>query len=82
MTKEQYNIKKDTFENWQKAINFIPKENEVIIYTDTDQQKIGNGIDRLEDLPFINYNSYFVDGNTLVINTFSQKGDKKDGRPF
>jgi hypothetical protein len=37
MIKETTYIKKDTTENWNKAKNFIPKENEVIIYTDTEQ---------------------------------------------
>ena len=43
MIKEQSFIKKDTSENWNKAKNFIPKENEVIIYTDLEKKKIGNG---------------------------------------
>ena len=72
MIKEQNFIKKDTLENWSKAKNFIPKENEIIIYTDINQQKIGNGINRLEELPFINYDTYSVKGNTLIINTFPQ----------
>ena len=69
MIKEQSFIKKDTSENWEKAKNFIPKENEVIIYTDLNEKKIGNGISKLSDLPFINMNSYFVDGTTLIIET-------------
>ena len=43
MVKEQTLIKKDTTENWSKAKNFIPKENEIIIYTDINKKKIGNG---------------------------------------
>ena len=53
MIKEQSFIKKDTFENWNKAKNFIPKDNEVIIYTDLDKKKIGNGKNLLNELPFI-----------------------------
>ena len=69
MIKEQIYLKKDTTENWNKAKNFIPKENEVIIYTDTNQQKIGNGKDLLSALPFIDLNYYSVDGTTLIIDT-------------
>ena len=69
MTKEQIYLKKDTSENWSKAKNFIPKENEVIIYTDTNQQKIGNGKDLLSELPFIDLNFYSVEGTTLIIET-------------
>lgn len=69
MIKEQVYLKKDTTENWNKAKNFIPKENEVIIYTDTNQQKIGDGKSLLSELPFIDQNFYFVDGTTLVIET-------------
>ena len=68
MIKEQVFIKKDTTENWKKAKNFIPKENEVIIYTDTEQQKIGDGKTKLNELPFVDQNFYSVDGTTLVIN--------------
>lgn len=33
MKKEQVFIKEDTQENWEKAVNFIPKLNEIIIYS-------------------------------------------------
>ena len=69
MIKETTYIKKDTSENWEKAKNFIPKKNEVIIYTDTQQQKIGDGKNKLNDLPFIDQTYYSVDGTTLIINT-------------
>ena len=69
MIKETTYIKKDTSENWEKAKNFIPKENEVIVYTDTQQQKIGDGKNKLNDLPFIDQTYYSVDGTTLIINT-------------
>ena len=69
MIKEQTILKKDTTENWSKAKNFIPKENEIIIYTDTEQQKIGDGKTKLNELPFIDLNFYSVDGTTLIIDT-------------
>lgn len=68
MIKEQTLIKKDTSENWSKAKNFIPKLNEVIIYIDKGM-KIGNGKTKVNDLPFINNNEYFIEEDTLIINT-------------
>ena len=76
MIKENTVIKKDTTENWNKAKNFIPKENEVIVYTDTEQQKIGDGKTLLNKLPFIDLNFYSVEGTTLIIETQNfQKGE-------
>ena len=69
MIKEQSFIKKDTSENWEKAKNFIPKENEVIIYTDIEMKKIGDGKTLLNELPFIDLNFYSVEGTTLIIET-------------
>ena len=76
MEKEQTLIKKDTSENWKKAKNFIPKENEVIIYTDLEKKKIGNGISKLNELSFIDSDFCFVEGTTLVIN--SEKIERGD----
>lgn len=69
MIKEQTLIKKDTSINWNKAKNFIPKENEIIIYTDFNSIKIGNGKTKVNDLPFVDNNEYAVEEDTLVINT-------------
>lgn len=71
MIKEQTLIKKDTSENWNKAKNFIPKEKEIIIYTDLLPygMKIGDGITKVADLPFTDINAYSVEEDTLVINT-------------
>lgn len=74
MIKEQSFIKKDTFENWNKAKNFIPKDNEVIIYTDLDKKKIGNGKNLLNELPFIDLEQWSVDGTTLIINSNKIEG--------
>lgn len=68
MEKEQTFIKKDTTENWNKAKRFVPKENEIIIYTDAGT-KIGDGKTLLQDLPFIDQSFYSIDGTTLVIET-------------
>ena len=69
MIKEQTLIKKDTSTNWSKAKNFIPKENEIIIYTDFNGIKIGNGKTKVNDLPFVDNNEYNIEDDTLVINT-------------
>ena len=69
MIKEQTLIKKDISINWNKAKNFIPKENEIIMYTDFNSIKIGNGKTKVNDLPFVDNNEYMVEEDTLVINT-------------
>ena len=71
MIKEQTLIKKDTSTNWNKAKNFIPKENEVLIYTDFNPNriKIGDGKTKVNDLPFVDNNEYSIEEDTLVINT-------------
>ena len=76
MIKEQSFVKKDTSENWSKAKNFIPKENEIIIYTDLEKKKIGNGKNLLSELPFIDLDFCSVDGTTLIIN--SEKIERGD----
>lgn len=45
-------IKNDTSENWAKA-TFVPKEDEIILYTDLLKIKIGDGKSSINDLPFI-----------------------------
>jgi len=67
MIKENAIIKKDSFENWSKAKNFIPKKGEIIVYIDMGT-KIGDGKTKVNDLPFIDYNSYSIEGSTLIIN--------------
>ena len=74
MIKEQSFIKKDTSENWSKAKNFIPKENEVIVYTDLEKKKIGDGKNLLNNLPFIDLDFFIVDGTTLIINSENIEG--------
>jgi hypothetical protein len=51
--------KHDTEENWLKATGFTPKQGELIIYDvdanyDYERAKIGDGINNVNDLPFIN----------------------------
>lgn len=66
MKRENTLVKEDTFENWSKAKNFIPKKHEVIIYTNLGT-KIGDGQTKVNDLPFINKKEYMVNGTTLII---------------
>ena len=42
----------DTSENWAKALNFIPLAGEIIIYSDTKQIKVGDGVTNVNDLEF------------------------------
>lgn len=67
-------IKRDTYVNWSKAINFIPKENEVIIYDceNGTKIKIGDGKTSVIDLPFIQdefsiSNITDIDDETVII---------------
>ena len=53
--------KHDVESNWLLATNFIPMNGEIIIYDEDDNYnykriKIGNGIDNVNDLSFINTN--------------------------
>lgn len=44
--------KKDISDNWDIS-TLIPYEGELILYTDLNKMKMGNGIDLPRDLPFI-----------------------------
>ena len=71
MIKENTLIKKDTSINWNKAKNFIPKEQEIIVYSDFNPIgiKIGDGKTKIHNLPFVDNNQYDVEEDTLIINT-------------
>lgn len=45
--------KVDTKANWDKATNFVPLKGEVIIYSDLNQAKIGDGVTKVSALPFL-----------------------------
>lgn len=69
--KKQITLKHDLAENWEKAINFIPKLNELIlydgvlengVYIELPRLKRGDGQTRLNDLPFLDAS----DSNTEV----------------
>lgn len=46
-------LKYDTLENWEKAINFAPKEGEICIYSDIPALKVGDGETLINDLPYL-----------------------------
>lgn len=55
----RFTLKNDTEENWKKAVNFIPKKGEPIIYNKDAKHnysriKIGDGITKVSNLPFSN----------------------------
>lgn len=69
----------ETAADWKKAVNFIPKKNQIIIYDGEKidgiyikppRIKIGNGIQTVSDLPFESTPAveYLEDGKILVIN--------------
>lgn len=60
--KERIQVKHDIAANWAKAVNFIPLAGELIIYDgiiedgiyiEQPKLKIGDGIHKLAELPFI-----------------------------
>ena len=70
MEKSSATIKVDTSENWKKAINYIPDKFTIIVYNDVDENppkiKIGDGIHKVNDLPFLTNNKEVKD-NTLIL---------------
>ena len=42
----------DTSENWAKAENFIPLQGELIIYSDVNRIKVGDGVTNVNNLSF------------------------------
>ena len=64
--KERIQIKHDIAANWAKAVNFIPLAGELIIYDgviengiyiEQPKLKVGDGIHKLAELPFIEINN-------------------------
>ena len=63
-------IKREKERDWQKAINFIPKENQIIVYDCKNGDikfKIGDGVTKVNDLNFVDDGSFTVaDGSFIV----------------
>ena len=60
--KKQITLKHDLSVNWAKAINFVPKIDELILYdgvmengtyVELPRLKQGDGVTKLKDLPFL-----------------------------
>jgi hypothetical protein len=60
--KKQITLKHDLSDNWAKAVNFIPKLDELILYDgvmengkyiELPRLKRGDGVTKLKDLPFL-----------------------------
>lgn len=67
-------IKRDTELNWEKAKNFIPKKDEVIIYdcVNTTKIKIGDGITKVNELNFVeevipSLSAQYIDDETIIL---------------
>lgn len=67
-------IKRDTELNWEKAKNFIPKKDEVIIYdcATATKIKIGDGITKVNDLEFAeevipSLNAQYITDETIIL---------------
>ena len=67
--KTRIQLKNDTEANWNKAINFIPKQGEIIIYSADDSHpysrlKVGDGSTTVISLPFIDAGT--INGEVLA----------------
>lgn len=81
--KERIQIKHDIAENWAKAKNFIPLSGELILYdgviedgkyTAKPQLKIGDGIHKLNELPFFEPQTHIEDNNKMEYEYESDTG--------
>lgn len=66
--KARIQLKNDTEENWNKAINFVPLQGEIIIYSADNSHpfsriKVGDGITTVIKLPFVNTDG--INGTTI-----------------
>jgi len=68
MTKSNAIVKVDSFENWSKAVNYIPDSFTILVYTydnESPKVKIGDGIHKVNELPFLSNRQVVED--TLVL---------------
>lgn len=68
MIKSNAVVKVDSEENWNKAVNYIPDTFTIIVYTyenESPKVKIGDGINKVRDLPFLANRT--VEEETLVL---------------
>lgn len=75
----RFTLKNDTEENWKKAVNFVPKKGEPIIYNKDAKHnysriKIGDGSTKVSNLPFVdidNVAKLHADNTFTGVNTFN-----------
>lgn len=63
-------MKREKETDWAKAINFIPKDREIIVYDCLNGDikfKIGDGKTNVNDLPFTDDNLFTVLDGTFVV---------------
>ena len=74
--KTRIQLKNDTEANWNKAINFVPREGEVIIYSTDDTHpfsrlKVGDGNTTIINLPFVGADkitcNQTIENETLIL---------------
>lgn len=58
--------KNGTSVEWEKATSFIPKKGELILYTDLNKIKIGDGVTVVGDLPFSDDDKVSKAGDTMT----------------
>lgn len=64
----------DTTENWDKAINFVPKKGEIIVYSDgggtgVPKMKVGDGTTKVGSLKFIESDGKLPAGRKISLGT-------------
>lgn len=75
--------KHDTEANWNKAVNFIPKQGELIVY-DSDENcnyqriKIGDGVTNVNSLPFVNIQVDWDQADNTKLDYIKNKPDEND----
>lgn len=73
----------DTEANWLKAVNFIPKNGEIIVYApdenyDTPRMKIGDGVTKVNDLPFMTNQSDWNQSDENAIDYIKNKPTEEE----
>lgn len=64
----------DTTENWSKAVNFVPKKGEIIVYSDgggvgIPKMKVGDGTTKVGSLKFIESDGKLSTGRKISLGT-------------
>lgn len=59
--KSRIQVKRGTSAEWALATNFVPKEGEIIFYSDLNKMKIGDGNTLVSSLPFLHVDKSEID---------------------